>query len=206
MNNKTMGFTLLSAVALTAASAVSATPVYGAFPPGGVPLAAPQEQGPNQVLREGIGKLIRFLQQGGAGDPVQLGVFLEREIAPYFDFAYMAQWVAGPRYRHMDADQRDKMGDALKSMFMGAMAQNLTSYRQGRVQFLRARGNPRTGEVILGVRAFQPGGFMRRLDFRMYESADGWKVFDVTADGQSALVYYRQHFARTAGRPMGRWR
>ncbi|MCB1882186.1 MAG: ABC transporter substrate-binding protein, partial [Gammaproteobacteria bacterium] len=33
-----------------------------------------------------------------------------------------------------------------------------------------------------------------RLDFRFYLAEDGWKVFDVAANGSSAVMHYRQQF------------
>ncbi|MEW8429523.1 MAG: ABC transporter substrate-binding protein [Candidatus Thiodiazotropha sp.] len=33
------------------------------------------------------------------------------------------------------------------------------------------------------------------MDFRFYRSEAGWKVFDVSANGNSAVAYYRRHFA-----------
>ena len=35
----------------------------------------------------------------------------------------------------------------------------------------------------------------------MYYGKDGWKVYDVAANGNSAVNYYRQKFSRVRGRP-----
>ena len=40
----------------------------------------------------------------------------------------------------------------------------------------------------------QPHGIPTKLDFRFYKSKDGWKIFDVKAAGNSAVVYYRKMF------------
>ncbi len=44
----------------------------------------------------------------------------------------------------------------------------------------------------MAVRGAQ--GMPSELDFRLYRGNDGWKVFDVVANGSSAVVYYRDYF------------
>jgi phospholipid transport system substrate-binding protein len=41
-----------------------------------------------------------------------------------------------------------------------------------------------------------PGSYPARMEFRLYRSADGWKVFDVLAQGRSVLMYYRGQMMR----------
>lgn len=164
------------------------------------PPAGHQVTGPGTVLKEGIARLSEYLQQGSRNDAA-LEQFLQNEVAPYFDFSYMARWVAGPRYRYMNTAQRDQLQAQLQSMFLGAMAQKLARYQHGYVRYLRPRANSRTGEVTLGIQAYQQNGLVTRLDFRLYHGAEGWKVFDVSANGQSALVYYRQQFNQTMQSP-----
>jgi phospholipid transport system substrate-binding protein len=196
--------TLKGKGALLGAALVLMVPLVQAAPPAmtgmyGPPAAASRAPDPSQVLKQGVERLAAFLSQGGTGNQAQLQAFLDQEISPYFDFAYMARWVGGPRYRYMNPAQRADLERALKGMFLGAMAEKLAGYRYGGVRYLPVRQNPRTGEVDLSIQALQPGGLTTQLDFRLYKSAEGWKVFDVTANGQSALVYYRRYFARTGG-------
>jgi phospholipid transport system substrate-binding protein len=42
------------------------------------------------------------------------------------------------------------------------------------------------------------GAYPTRIDFRFYRGESGWKIFDVSANGSSALAFYRQYFARQA--------
>ena len=155
-----------------------------------------QQVGPAQVLRQGVGKLIAFMGQPNQPDAAQIQAFLDREIAPYFDFDYMARWVAGPKYRSMNAAQREEMKNQLEARFLGALAQRLGGYRQP--EGACAAPAPGQGnEVTVGVGILKPGGYPAKMDFRFYRSEDGWKVFDVAANGSSALVYYRQQFNRS---------
>ncbi|MCU7868794.1 MAG: ABC transporter substrate-binding protein, partial [Candidatus Thiodiazotropha sp. (ex Lucinoma borealis)] len=48
--------------------------------------------------------------------------------------------------------------------------------------------------VKVRVGILQSGGYPANIDFRFYRSKAGWKVFDVSANGNSAIAFYRQHF------------
>ncbi|MCU7959972.1 MAG: ABC transporter substrate-binding protein, partial [gamma proteobacterium symbiont of Bathyaustriella thionipta] len=47
-----------------------------------------------------------------------------------------------------------------------------------------------------GGRGHSPSKIASFLPDTMYKSANGWKVFDVLANGRSALVHYRQQYQR----------
>ena len=197
-------FVLVTAFAFcTTAGSVLAAPVpMGA--PWSAPRAVPQQTqaNPAAVLREGMNRLVAFLQTNPG--PAQISAFVDAEIAPYFDFSYMTQWVAGRQYRYMGEGERQAMQDELKQMFLGALAQRLGGYSNQSVRFNRPR-RVNGSEVSVGVDILQPGGYPARLNFRFYRGKDGWRVFDVSANGSSALVHYRQHFTRLQYQQRPRW-
>ena len=80
-------------------------------------------------------------------------------------------------------------------MLLTTLAERLTSYENQDVRFYPPR---RAGqnEVKVRVAILQAGGYPANLDFRFYRGSEGWKVFDVAANGSSALTFYRQYFSR----------
>jgi phospholipid transport system substrate-binding protein len=158
-----------------------------------------QQPGPAVTLRQGLNKLTAFAGQNERPSEAQIAVFLDDEIAPYFDFSYMARWARGQAWKRMSEPQRQAFEKRLKAMFLGALAQRLTRYQGQQVRVLGAR-KARGNEVDVGVLVQNPRGYPARLKFRFYRAADGWKVFDVAANGSSALMHYRQHFKRTLRR------
>lgn len=182
---------------LMAALPLQAAPHYGYGQPH---MQAPQmeQAGPDQVLREGMGKLLKYLRQTDRPNQQAIDAFLQREIAPYFDFAYMSSWVAGPMNRRMNDRQRNELAQSVKQMLLTTLAERLTSYENQDVRFYPPR---RVGqnEVKLRVAILQAGGYPANLDFRFYRGSEGWKVFDVAANGSSALTFYRQYFSRKLG-------
>jgi len=65
---------------------------------------------------------------------------------------------------------------------------------------MTTRRGSRPNEAIVSVRIVQGNRPPVRLDFRMYFSRLGWRVFDVMANSSSAVMYYRNHFSQMARR------
>lgn len=155
---------------------------------------------PAQVLRAGVETLTGYLGNNQEGDPGQLRAFLEQRIVPYFDFNRMAFWAAGPLNRYLSPEQSGALTALLKERFLQTMAEQLSGYKQSRIQYLRPRGNPRQGDVTLGVRVFGADSYPVQLDFKLYRGNRGWKVYDVVANGVSAVSHYRNEFSQLVNR------
>jgi phospholipid transport system substrate-binding protein len=182
---------------LLATMPLMAMPYYGQAQP---QMRAPhmEQPGPGQLLREGMGRLLKFMRQQDRPDQQAIAAFLQNEIAPYFDFAYMSTWVAGPMNRRMNDAQRAELAQSIEQLLLSTLAERLTSYENQDVRFYPPR---RAGENEVKVRVaiLQANGYPANLDFRFYRGTHGWKVFDVAANGSSALTYYRQYFSRQMG-------
>jgi len=152
------------------------------------------------TLKEGIDKLRAFLGQPELPNKLQVAAFLDREIAPYFDFDSMAKWAAGPGYARLSAQERKALAGRIESSFLTALGGQLAGYQGQQVRMLRPRMGAR-GAVSVNVGIARPGASPSRLEFRMYQSGQAgqaWKVYDVIANGRSVASYYRGQFQRTA--------
>ena len=157
-----------------------------------------QEPGPATIVRENLQKLIEFVGTKSPPTKKQLLMYLDAEVAPYFDFQRMARWSAAGSWKRMSNEQKLVLRAKIQEMFLGSLTKRLMSYGGQGFRILPARGRP-GNEVQVGVLIRNPQGYPSKLNFRFYKSKDGWKIFDVTANGNSAVVYYRQYFNRMMG-------
>ena len=185
--------TLLVAIHATGALA-QGQPAWSRAPAAEAELAQPIA--PDQILRQGIDRLSGFLMAGGAASPERMRYFLDTQIAPHFDFDYMARWAAGGFYRRLTPDQRNLLALRLRDLFLGALARNLGVYVDPLpdVQVLPARPGRSDHEAIVQARIFMGAGVTMRLEFRFYWNGATWQVFDVSANGASAVAFYRDYF------------
>jgi phospholipid transport system substrate-binding protein len=150
-----------------------------------------QQKTPADHLREGVQQLTRFLDS--KPNRAALTGYLDQVVSPWFDFDYMAQWAAGRRFQRMDEAQQDELAARIKVSFLEKMVQKLARYSNQRVMFLAPEADG-YDEVTLPVAIENPDGYPSQLEFVMRQTGQGWKVVDVSANGMSALVYYRQMF------------
>jgi len=185
----------LLAVLLVLISAISHTANAAPYTPYPAYYQAPQaaSSAPATIVKAGITKLTKFIRSGGAQDRAQAMTFLEAEVAPYFDFAYMTRWAAGPAWRTMSPEQRANMQSQLTKAFMTTLVQKLATYTNQPIRYFTPRGQDRN-DVSVSAWIMQPNGIPTKLEFRFYKSKNGWKIFDVKAAGNSAVVHYRNQF------------
>jgi phospholipid transport system substrate-binding protein len=199
-------------VGLVQAQPGTGMPPYGYTPPmPGVmpmrrPAPAPREypvDSPAALVQKGMNDLLARLQSGDM-NAHSLETYLQEQVAPYFDFEYMAKSAAGNMYRYMSDEQKARMAQRIERQFLSTMVQRLVSYNNQDVRVISQRMNPdgRTGMVTTAISG--PRGYPTRLDFRFYKARSGWKVFDVMANGQSAVIHYRRQFRQTMYMPSGR--
>ena len=170
---------------------------------------SPMVQASN-TLKEGMDKLREFLGQEEVPNKLQVAAFLDKEIAPYFDFDYMAKWVAGPSYGRMSPEQRKAMASRLEASFLGGLSSHLASYEGQQVRMLRPRMGPR-GAVSVNVGISSSGCTRPRTAGR---STTWWPTGaaprPTTGCSSSARARTRRgsegrDFSRSQGRDPRRW-
>lgn len=184
----------VAGITLFVSASLFASPYYG-YTPTTMPMQQQAPADPGSQLREGMTKLLKFMRQPEKPNQQMIAMFLEKEIAPYFDFDFMASWAAGPLGRQMNGPQKAELARNIKQLLLGTLTEKLTDYQNQDVRFFPPR---RAGENEVKVRVgiLQANAYPASIDFRFYRGREGWKIFDVTANGNSALAFYRQYFNR----------
>ena len=153
------------------------------------------QQSPAQLLEMGVRVLQDYLKSGELGNSDEVIAFLDTQMSQFFDFEQMARWSAGYHYARMNSAQKYIFQSNLKKMFFSAFARIISAYgdAQPRIEFLPPR---RQGyeEVVVTARVMPSNNYPIRIDFRFMQGPQGWKVYDVGTNGNSAVAYYRAYF------------
>lgn len=188
---------LVSTFLLLVSLSVAANPYpyhnKGSYPP----FPDYQSTNPAKILEDGLNRMRTFLERGGAGDPAKLYTFLQEQVAPYFDFERMAMWVGRPYYQQMSERQKTVLRNRLQETFLRSLATQIGTFSEPppRIDFLRPRPTgPNQMEISARVLPSQGQGYPIQLSFRLWRGREGWKVIDASANGTSAVLYYRQEF------------
>jgi phospholipid transport system substrate-binding protein len=88
------------------------------------------------------------------------------------------------------------MTAVLKNLFLSALAKNLGTYARPvpRVDVFPARATTDGSQATVYARIISSNGMFSAMNFRFYWNEQGWRIFDVSANGASAVAYYRSYF------------
>jgi phospholipid transport system substrate-binding protein len=153
---------------------------------------------PEAILQNGIAALAEQFKKGSSQE--EMLTFLKQEIAPHFDMDYMARLSSGYYWNMLNGEQRNTFKEYFQRVFFQSLSRQVSNFGNPQIQFYPARPGNKPNEMTLSARVLQPQGVPILMDFRFYRGEQGWKIFDVVADGSSAVLYYRRFYATLVGR------
>lgn len=162
------------------------------------PIEQIQGDSPDVLLKNGINQVVRFLRQSGERNLSQISKFIDNKISGYFDFKQMTLLAAGRHSRRMTQEQLNILSKNIRKTFVESLAKNLVdyAYTDKKIKFLPPRRSRFGNEVTATAMITHPKGYPTRISFRFHPTKSGWKVYDLSANGQSAIMHYRGQISR----------
>ncbi|MEK6425871.1 MAG: ABC transporter substrate-binding protein [Burkholderia gladioli] len=124
----------------------------------------------------------------------KITAIVDRDILPYVDFRRTTQIVMGRSWRTATPQQQDQVIEQFKMLlirtYAGAIAQ-LKADQQ--IQYPPFRADPGATDVVVRTLA-QTSGQPAQIDYRLYKSAQGWRVYDLNVLGAWLIQTYQQQF------------
>jgi ABC-type transporter MlaC component len=120
---------------------------------------------------------------------------MEDQAARFFDFAYIAYLVAGPQYAEMDVLERSHFQNRVRDRLFSMLARQMGMY-DVRIPRFRPLAPIRTSVNTwqAGGVFYHPSGPAIRLTFEFYLTPRGWRIYDVTSNGMSAVTALRTRY------------
>jgi phospholipid transport system substrate-binding protein len=134
------------------------------------------------------------IQGGNLNKVYQL---VEAKILPNFDFNRMTQLAVGKHWPRATAKQKQSLVTEFRNLLVRTYSSSLTQFTNQTVEFKPMTIKPDDADVTVRSEIRQPGGQPIPIDYRMYKTDFGWKVYDVSIDGVSLVTNYRASFAST---------
>ncbi len=126
-------------------------------------------------------------------DPASIIALMEDQMARFFDFAHMSYLVGGPAYARLDAMERSHFQNRVRDRLFSMLAKQMGMYNVRMPRF-HPLVPTRTGSYTwtMGGMIYHPGGPNIRLLFYFYLSPRGWRIYDVSSNGVSAVRELRR--------------
>jgi len=134
------------------------------------------------------------IQSGNLNKVYQL---VEAKILPNFDFNRMTQLAVGKHWPRATANQKQALVTEFRNLLVRTYSSSLTAFTNQTVEFRPLTMKPDDTDVTVHSEIRQPGGQPIPIDYSMYKTSFGWKVYDVSIDGVSLVTNYRASFAST---------
>jgi len=134
------------------------------------------------------------IQSGNQSRAYQL---VEAKILPNFDFNRMTQLAVGKHWPRATAKQKQELVTEFRNLLVRTYSSSLTAFTTQTVEFKPLAMKPDETDVTVRSEIRQPGGQPIPIDYSMYKTAFGWKVYDVAIDGVSLVTNYRASFSST---------
>jgi phospholipid transport system substrate-binding protein len=153
--------------------------------------AAAVDTAPMRTVEELHARFIGVMRQADSLGFEGRAELLSSAVDRAFDLDFMAIKSLGLGSRDLDSVDRERWVAAFSRFFVANYARRFRSYSGQRFEFLREDPAPR-GQVVVRSRLVRSDNEDVRLDYRLRQTPDGWKIVDVYALGTTSLLAVRR--------------
>lgn len=165
-----------------------------------MPMAFAADLPPDQLAKNTTQEVLAILKadkeiQGGNLQKVY--ELVEVKVLPHFDFNRMTQLAVGKHWNAATPQQKQALVKEFRALLVRTYSTALTEFSNQAIEFKPLAMKADEIDVTVRTEIKQPGGKPIPIDYAMYKSGFGWKVYDVAIDGVSLVINYRSSFAST---------
>ncbi len=160
---------------------------------------AADERDPVTIVQDTNSHIFQTLEnrrEEFAADPEQLRAVVREDLLPLIDLRYSARLILGKAGRGVSPEQLEAFSEAMSSVLINRYADGLLQFRsdeQVEVLPMKGKNNEKLTRVRTRIR-LENGGFAP-VDYAFRMTEEGWKAFDVTVEGISYVITFRNQIA-----------
>lgn len=161
-------------------------------------LAAADQDEATALVKRTSERMLSALQARRAEvdrNPALIYGMIDSILLPHFDFQRITQGALGQYWRQATPAQQKDLVNGFQQVLIRTYARSLLSYSGQEIRYLPLKPGSRSGTVTVSTEVRGSGASPIPVDYRMYNSGDGWKVFDVVINNASLVGNYRSSFA-----------
>ena len=134
-------------------------------------------------------------------DSSELYGLIEEGVLPHFDFEAMSRLVLGRHWRTATPEQRQQFVEEFRNLLVRTYGTALLEYTGQKIEYQPVHSQEGARRVSVPTRVIpEEGGPPIPIVYRLYSREGAWKVYDISVDGVSLLVNYRNSYNRIVRR------
>jgi phospholipid transport system substrate-binding protein len=117
-------------------------------------------------------------------------------VAPKFDFKRMTAYAVGKNWRIATPDQQTELAVQFQTLLTRVYASTMTRYKNAQID-VKPNSAINGNEAQVHSDVLLPGNGDKKpvsVDYTLYRSGQGWKVYNVSVEGASLVTAYRSQF------------
>jgi phospholipid transport system substrate-binding protein len=132
------------------------------------------------------------------GDVQKVILLVDQKVMPHVDFQRMTSASVGRYWREATPEQQKQLQEQYKILLVRTYSGALAQVQDQTVELKPMRTNPDDKEVVVRTEVKGRGDPIQ-LDYRLEQTPDGWKIYDVNVLGVWLVQSYRSSFAQEIG-------
>jgi len=150
---------------------------------------------PISIVKQTAGSLLKKLaghREEFAAQPELLRGLVRSDLLPLIDLEYSARLILGKTGRGISPEQLKAFSDAMSNVLINRYSDGLLEFRsdeQLEVMPMKGENTEKLTRVRTRVK-LENGGFAP-VDYAFHMTPAGWKAFDVTVEGISYVITFR---------------
>lgn len=159
-----------------------------------------QSLAPDVRVRKVIADVLAAIRNTPSGGREKTLAFAKQKILPHIDFERMTRLAVGRAWRSADARQREALTAQFSTLITRTYSVAIDAYNGHETQVDPLQLSPGDNDVIVRSRFKKAGAPPVEVNYAMWKSAEGWKVYDITVENVSLVITYRSQFAEQIAR------
>ncbi len=157
------------------------------------------ERDPMTIIEETTSHILQSLdsrREEFAADLEQLRAMVREDLLPLIDLNYSARLILGKAGRGVSPEQLDAFSEAMSGVLINRYADGLHEFRSDeQLEVLPMKGSNNEKLTRVRTRIKLENGGKTPVDYAFHKTEEGWKAFDVTVEGISYVITFRNQIA-----------
>ena len=153
---------------------------------------------PVEFIRDNSRQVLDLLKKDDGQNQRKIREQVEALVIPKFDFKRMTAYAVGKNWRTATPDQQDQLAIQFQTLLTRVYASTMTRYKNAQIE---VKSNPVMNnngmEATVHSEVTLPNSSDQKpisVDYTLYKTAQGWRVFNVIVEGASLVTAYRNQF------------
>lgn len=157
------------------------------------------QRDPQQIVGDAITHTLATLEERReefAADPATLRPLVREDLLPLLDLEYSARLILGKAGRGISPEQLGAFAEAMSNVLVNRYSDGLLRFRSDeQVEVLPAKGKNTDKLTRVRTRIKLENGGFAPVDYAFHKTDQGWKAFDVTVEGISYVITFRNQIS-----------